>query len=300
MKSMNRRNFIRTGLSGLAGITVIGSGVMNQSCNFSKKLKVDKVKLGNSGLTVSRIAMGTGSIGMNSSSNQTRLGMENFVKLAHHAYELGITFIDMAEGYGSHPYVGEAIKTLPREKLTLLTKIWTYEEGSNRREEVSKSLDRFRLETGSDYFDILLLHCMQRGGWSETRKFYMDGYSKAKQDGIVKAVGVSCHNIDALAEAADNPWVDVIMARINPFGVSMDGPPDEVKAILQKAKNNGKGIIGMKIFAEGKHATDDERQRSYQFAMTEGNTHCMTLGMESIEQMDDAAERVMKFAKTLR
>jgi predicted aldo/keto reductase-like oxidoreductase len=299
MESMNRRKFIRAGLTGLAGISVISSGIMNPSCNFSKALKTDKVKLGNSGLTVSRIAMGTGSIGFNQSSNQTRLGMDNFVKLAHHAYELGITFYDMADGYGSHPFVGNAIKTLPREKLTLLTKIWTYDESSDRREPVEKTLDRFRLETGSDYFDILLLHCMMRGGWSETRKFYMDGYSKAKQDGIVKAVGVSCHNIDALAEAAINPWVDVIMARINPFGTGLDGPVDEVKAILETAKNNGKGIIGMKIFAEGKHVADDERQRSFQFALTESNTHCMTLGMESEEQMDDAVERVMSLVKTL-
>jgi predicted aldo/keto reductase-like oxidoreductase len=300
MKSMNRRKFIRSGLTGLAGVSVIGSGIINQSCNFSKALKTDKVKLGNSGLTVSRIAMGTGSIGFNQSSNQTRLGTENFVKLVHHAYELGITFIDMAEGYGSHPFVGSAIKTLPREKLTLLTKIWTHDEGSSRREPVEKSLDRFRLETGSDYFDVLLLHCMTRGDWSETRKFYMDGYSKAKQDGIVKAVGVSCHNIDALAEAAVNPWVDVIMARINPFGTGLDGPVDEVKAILETAKNNGKGIIGMKIFAEGKHVADDERQRSFQFTLTESNTHCMTLGMESEEQMDDAVERVMSLVRALR
>jgi hypothetical protein len=110
----------------------------------------------------------------------------------------------------------------------------------------------------------------------------------------VKAVGISCHNIDALAEAAVNPWVDVIMARLNPFGTAMDGTPDEVNAVLAKAKENGKGIIGMKIFGEGKHVTDEERQRSLEYALTEGNLHCMTLGLESEAQMDDAIERVMR------
>jgi aryl-alcohol dehydrogenase-like predicted oxidoreductase len=298
---MNRRNFIRTGLTGLAGLSVIGSaaGIINQSCTFSKvsgEIKVDKVKLGNSGLTVSRIAMGTGSIGGNQASNQTRLGMEKFVKLAHHAYERGITFYDMADGYGSHPFVGEAIKSLPRENLTLLTKVWTHENGSDKIEPVEKIIDRYRSEIGCDYIDILLMHCITRGNWHETRKYYMDAFSEVKQSGIVKAIGLSCHDIGALAEAAVNPWVDVIMARINPFGTAMDGSPDAVKAILETAKKNGKGLIGMKIFGEGKHVKDDERQQSIQFALTEGNIHCMTLGMESEAQMDDAIERVMKIA----
>jgi predicted aldo/keto reductase-like oxidoreductase len=138
---------------------------------------------------------------------------------------------------------------------------------------------------------------MMNGDWNKTRTHYMDGFSKAKQDGIVKAVGVSCHNIDALREAAINPWVDIIMARINPFGTNMDGTPEEIKAILATAKENGKGVIGMKIFGEGKHVTNNEREQSFKFALTEGNIHCMTLGLESIAQMDDAIERVMRIAK---
>ena len=295
MNKMNRRKFIQTGLTGLAGLSVVGSNAMNLNFTIPEALTVDKVKLGDSGLIVSRIAMGTGTVGGNKTSNFTRLGMEKFVKLARHAYERGITFYDMADSYGTQPYVGNAIKELPREKLTLLTKMWT-EEDPNKREPVEKTIDRFRLETGSDYFDILLIHCMMKGNWIETRKYYMDAFSKAKQDGIVKAVGVSCHEIGALAEAAVNPWVDVIMARINPFGTAMDGSPDAVKAILKTAKNNGKGIIGMKIFGEGKHVTDEERQQSIQYVLSEGNIHCMTLGMESEAQMDDAIDRVMKIA----
>jgi predicted aldo/keto reductase-like oxidoreductase len=291
---MNRRKFIQKGLTGLAGLSVLGSRAMNLNFDIPEALTVDKVALGNSGLIVPRIAMGTGTVGGNKASNQTRLGMKEFTKLALYAYERGINFYDMADGYGSHPYVGNAIKTLHREKVILLSKIWTHEDGSNRGESVEKTLDRYRLETGSDYFDILLMHCLMKGDWHENRKYCMDAFSKAKQDGIVKAVGVSCHDLGALAEAAVNPWVDVIMARINPFGTAMDGTPDAVKAILEIAKKNGKGIIGMKIFGEGKHVTDDERQRSIQFALTEGNIHCMTLGLESEAQMDDAIERVMK------
>ena len=291
MKNLSRRKFIRTGLAGFAGLTVGGPGLLKLT--YTPEITVDRVKLGNSGLNVSRIALGTGSRGSSKASNQTRLGMEKFVEIAHHAYQRGIRFFDMADSYGSHPYVGEAIKNLPREKITLLTKIWTYEDGSDKNIPVQESLDRYRQELGTGYIDIVLMHCLMQGGWSQNRRHYMDGLSKAKQDGIIKAVGVSCHNWDAMAEAVDNPWVDVIMARINPFQSLMDGTPDAVKELLGKARENGKGVIGMKIFGEGRHVSDGEREQSLKFALTEANIHCMTLGLESIAQVDDAVGRVM-------
>jgi predicted aldo/keto reductase-like oxidoreductase len=280
----------------MAGLTVIGSGFANISC-APANVTVDKVKLGKTGLVVPRMAMGTGTVGYNRSSNQTRKGMDAFVKMAHHAYERGIHFFDMADGYGSHPFVGEAIKTLPREKLTLLSKVWTHEDGSENNQPVDKILDRFRQEIGTDYIDILLMHCMTQGGWDKNRTHYMDGLAKAKQDGIIRATGVSCHNIDALRLASQHPWVDVIMARLNPFGSKMDGTPDEISEILAQAQANGKGVIAMKVFGEGEHVQDDEREQSIRFALTRGNISCMTLGMESELQIDDAVERVMRLAK---
>ena len=113
----------------------------------------------------------------------------------------------------------------------------------------------------------------------------------------MKAVGVSCHIWEALVEAVDNPWCDVILARLNPFQSHMDGTVEAVNELLGKARKKGKGLIGMKIFGEGKHVSDAERERSIRFAVTESNLHCMTLGLESIAQMDDAIERVMRNAR---
>lgn len=297
MNKINRRRFIRAGVAGVAGLSLANTGLAHVELSFARGATVDKVKLGKTGIKVSRVAMGTGTSGWNYASNQTRLGKEKFVEMAHHAYERGIRFFDMADMYGSQPFVGEALKGLPREKVRLLTKMWTYDEGSDKREPVGKTLDRFRKEIGTDYIDILLLHCMTAGNWNETRKYYMDGLSEAKQKGIVKAVGVSCHSWDALVQAAENPWVDVIMARINPFQSHMDNTPEAINELLGKAIKNGKGIIGMKIFGEGKHVSDEERERSINFAITRGNLHCMTLGLQSIAQMDDAVDRVMRIVK---
>lgn len=297
MKKIDRRNFIQTSAAGLAGLTFLGTGAVEAASRRADKVMVDTVKLGKSGLKVPRVALGTGSIGGNQQSNQTRLGKENFVKIARHAWDRGIRFFDMADSYGSHTYVREALKEIPRDKTTLLTKMWTTDTKWQKSGDVAKTLDRFRQETGSDYFDILLMHCMVRPNWKEEKKLFIEGFSEAKEKGIVKAVGVSCHNWQAMVEAVDDPWVDIILARINPFGVHMDNTPEEVSALLARAQEKGKGIIAMKIFGNGDKTSESDREQSIQYALTKGNIHAMTLGMETTAQIDDAVERVMRIAK---
>jgi predicted aldo/keto reductase-like oxidoreductase len=297
MDQINRRRFIQSGAVSLAGLAALSTAGFAAEGFLPAHAKVDQVKLGNTGLTVSRVALGTGSIGGNHQSNQTRLGLPAFVKMAHHAYDRGIRFLDTADTYGSYPFAREVFKEVPREKVTLLGKMWTYNDVA-KSEPVDKALDRFRTETGSDYFDIMLLHCMTNGNWQEEKKRYIDYFSLAKQKGIIKSVGLSCHNYEALKLAVDDPWVDVILSRINPFQSHMDGTPAQINALLDRARANGKGIIGMKIFGNGDKILEKEREESITFALKKTSVHCMTLGMESIAQVDDAVDRVMRIAKS--
>lgn len=292
MKKINRREFIQTGAAGLAGITALSGYGFNPSASL------DEVALGNSGLKVSRVALGTGSHGWKHASNQTRLGTNGFVDLAKHCYDRGIRFLDTADMYGSHPYAREVFKVLPREKITLLTKVMVYQHQDwYTPEPLQVSLDRFRKELGTEYIDIFLLHCMTNGNWPVEYKKYMDGLSEAKSKGIVKTVGISCHNLDAMKVAASHPWVDVLLARINHQGAKMDGSPAEVMKVLETAKLNGKGIIGMKIFGCGDLISDTDREKSLNYVLKSGNVHSMTLGLESKEQVDDAVGRIMRIVK---
>jgi predicted aldo/keto reductase-like oxidoreductase len=293
MKQFSRRQFIQTSLVGAAAVT---SGFTSVSYSGSRNIQIDKVKLGKTGLKVSRLAMGTGTHGGNQSSDMTRMGVENWVKMARHALDRGISFYDAADLYGSHANVREMLKEVPREKATLLTKIWTRQEKWNM-DSPEKTIDRFRKETNSDYFDIMLLHCMTNAKWQEEKKPYIEALSAAKQKGIIKTVGVSCHNFDALKLAVDDPWVDVILARINPDGLVMDATADEVMAVLKKAHDSGKGIIGMKIFGEGRMKDAEQREKSLRWVIGSKNVDCMTIGMTTTEQIDDAVERIMRIAK---
>ncbi|MBK5721989.1 aldo/keto reductase [Dysgonomonas sp. Marseille-P4677] len=294
---MNRRHFIKTGVLGVAGLA-FGKALAIQPSNLVfNGPSIEQVKLGNTGISIPRIGLGTGTVGYSNGSNQTRLGMNQFVKMAQHCYDQGIRYFDMAESYGSHKYVGNAIKNFPREDVILCTKIWTHPNDSKKIQPVEVALDRYRKDLETDYIDILLMHCLVDKGWTKSRSYYMDTLSEAKSKGILKSVGVSCHSWDALEEAVDSPWVDVILARINPFQSHMDGTPEAINGLLKRAKDNGKGIIGMKIFGEGKHIADTEREQSLNFAFKEANIHSMTIGLESIAQVDDLVSRAVRILK---
>jgi len=293
MSQISRRKFIQTGLIGAAALS---TGFTNVSYAGSKDMLIDRVSLGKTGLKVPRLALGTGTHGGNQSSDMTRMGVENWVKIARHAHERGVSFYDAADLYGSHRNVKEILKEVPREKATLLTKIWTRPENWNK-DLPTKTIDRFRTETSSDYFDIMLLHCMTNPKWQEEKKPYIEALSEARQKGIIKTVGVSCHNFEALKLAVEDPWVEVILARINLEGLIMDATSEEVMAVLKKAHDSGKGIIGMKIFGEGKMIEESRREESLKYVIGSKNVDCMTIGMTSVEQIDENVERIMRISK---
>ncbi|HSM49642.1 MAG TPA: aldo/keto reductase [Draconibacterium sp.] len=295
MKNINRRNFIQKSSLGLAGTLAAASGLVNLGFIPASGAMIDAVQLGETGMSVPRLALGTGSYGWKKTSAQKKMGEDKFVQMSQYAYDRGVKFFETADMYGTHEFVGKAMKKVGRENVTLLTKIMVYEHQDwYKPEPFQKSIDRFRKELDTDYIDILLLHCMVNNEWPDEYKRYMDDYSEAKQKGIIKKVGLSCHDFGALKIAAENPWADVLLARINYDGAKMDGKPQDVMPVLKRAKENGKGIIGMKIFGCGDLTREDQRQKSLEYVIKSKNVDCMTIGMDNIAQIDDNIERIMK------
>lgn len=297
MHVMNRRSFMARS----AGIATLAGGLGPALVSAQEPLaKLPQVPLGKTGITVSRLAQGTGMSGGNRQSNHTRLGFEKLVGLLRHGYERGVTFFDMADLYGTHLYMREALRSIPRDKVALLSKLWWRYDGGNaksvapgiQKHSARLALERFRHELATDYIDVVLLHCLSSGTWDKELAAYMEVLDQAKAKGQVRAVGVSCHSMAALQTAAECPWVDVVMARINPKGEKMDGKPEEVIPVLRKIKENGKAIIGMKIYGEGRlvHMKDE----CIRFAQDLGLLHAMTIGAESIAQLDETLKLVGK------
>ncbi|MDX1284473.1 MAG: aldo/keto reductase [Draconibacterium sp.] len=299
MKRIDRRKFIQNGAKGVAGTIVLGSGLANLSF-VDKSETIDVVKFGETGLEVPRVALGTGSYGYRHTSQQHKLGEKTFVKLAKYAYEKGLRFYETADMYGTHEFVGAAMKQVPREDITLLSKVMVYQHGNwYTPEPFQKSIDRFRKELQTDYVDVLLLHCMVNTEWPDEYKRYMDNFSEAKEKGIIKKVGLSCHDFGALQIAAESDWADILLARINYDGAKMDASPQKVMPVLQKAKESGKGVIGMKVFGCGDLTTDEQREKSLNYVIKSKNVHAMTIGFKNNDEIDDAVSRINRIAKSL-
>ncbi len=282
---MKRRTFIRHSLAA-AGALTFTSSWYQANAGATKKYVSDRVILGNTGIEVSRLAMGTGSNGWNKQSNQTRkLGVKGLADLLHAAYDEGVFFWDSADQYGSHPHLKEALKYVPREKVVILTKTRATTE-----KEMKADLDRFKKELNTDYIDIMLLHDMKRGDWPQQLKPVMNVLSEARESGIIRAHGVSCHTLPALESAAASDWVQVDLARINPFGVRMDAGVPKVVEVLKRMKAQGKGIIGMKIFGAGKLV--DKKDECLQYVLAQNYVDCFTIGQESRDQLNDLVKRV--------
>jgi predicted aldo/keto reductase-like oxidoreductase len=77
----------------------------------------------------------------------------------------------------------------------------------------------------------------------------------------------------------------------------MDASPEEVMAVLKKAHDSGKGIIGMKIFGEGQLSDLSQREKSLQYAIGSKVIDCMTIGMTTTEQIDENVSSIMKIVK---
>jgi aryl-alcohol dehydrogenase-like predicted oxidoreductase len=126
--------------------------------------------------------------------------------------------------------------------------------------------------------------------WNRKMKGAMDALEEAKQEGTIRAHGLSCHSLGALETAADEPWVDVDLARYNPGGVSMDADVETVRKVLTRMKRNGKAIIQMKVYGAGR--LTDQMDKCLQFHAGAEFIDSFTLGIESIEQLKDIQKRL--------
>ncbi|NQT82136.1 aldo/keto reductase [bacterium] len=293
-KRISRRQFIER-TAALAGGLFMSPLALEAQAKKPKRTATDQVTLGKTGLKLSRLGIGTGTYG---GSVQRSLGHEGFNRLIRYAYDHGITYIDTADPYKTHEWVREAIKGLPREKLFIQSKMGGVPQNP------LEVLDRYRRELDVDYIDSLLVHCAVRKTWDKDRKRVLDVFEEAKEKKIIRAHGVSCHSLPALARSAQLDWVDVNLVRINPQGSHMDTPinrwnaksdASHVSAVVDQIKimhKNRHGTIGMKIMGEGEFTDPDDREKSIRFAMQCGLLDAIVIGLKSTAEIDEAIQRI--------
>jgi aryl-alcohol dehydrogenase-like predicted oxidoreductase len=294
---IKRREFLKRSALGVGGIL---AGTQLAAAQTAPQKFVDPfalVPLGRTDLKFSRVCMGTGTHGYLRQSNQTREGRAAFQKLLRDAHDRGVRTFDLADLYGSHTYLPPALAGVPRDRYNLISKIWWNNGGlpEPERPPADVVVARFLRELKTDYIDLLLLHCVMDSDWPAQLRPQMDSLGKLKAQGKIRALGVSCHSIAALEAAAAEPWVESVHTRINPYGMSMDGPPEQVVPVLKKLHAAGKGVIGMKLIGEGRLRHDDARRdESVRFVLGLGCVDVLDVGFEKAAEIDDFAARVRK------
>ncbi len=263
--------------------TVATSGIVRTA--------TDQVPLGNTGAYVSRIGIGTGTDG---GRVQREMGQEGFTRMIRYAYDLGINFLDTADMYRTHEMVGSAIKGISREALFIQTKMqW---DAPTIPEKPLEVLDRFLKELGVEYVDSLLIHCATQPAWDTHLRSMMDAFDVAQAQGKIRYKGISCHGLPSLRRAVEVDWVQLQLARINPFGKHVDGldgswdEKGDVPATvteLEKMHAKGRGIIGMKLVGNGDFRDAKVRKESVQFVMGCEFVHASIAGFASIAEIDE-------------
>ena len=255
------------------------------------KSPTDRVPLGNSGVSVSVVGIGTGTLGWGHQSNQTRLGQETFTRLTRHAFDSGVTLFDLADGYGSHPLFQRAMEGVPREHYVIQTKTDSRDPAQARAD-----IDRFLRELHTDYLDSLIIHCVTEDDWTTRFRGVMDVLAEAKAAGKIRSHGVTCHSLGALRAAAASDWVQVHQVRWNPGGSHMDTDVESARALFAGMRRKGQGMIGMKVVGQGDLVSKGELagkatrpltpDACFRFQVESGVVDAFVVGVETPEHVD--------------
>jgi aryl-alcohol dehydrogenase-like predicted oxidoreductase len=292
MHRPTRRDFLKSSVAA----TVFGSIGGSLTAQTGKRSATDWVTLGKSGVKVTRLAFGTGTFG---GRVQRELGQEGFTRLVRHAYDRGIRFFETAENYRGMPeMLGIALKGLPRDSYRLMTK---YRIGREAHD-VNAALDQYRQQVNTEYFDIVLLHCVRRPTWVQEWAQPADQFAEAKQKKVILAHGASVHGLQGLRVFPGNKWLDVALLRTNHNGARMDtedlrdvperGNVNEVMEHAKKIHAQGTGVLGMKLVGEGQFTSPEDRQAAMNFVMKSGSVDAVTIGFKSAAEIDEAIERM--------
>ena len=291
MARATRRDFLKSSVAATV-LSGVGGALGAQSV---KRSATDWVTLGKSNVKVTRLAFGTGTF---SGQVQRELGQEAFTRLVRYAYERGVRFYETAESYHGMPeMLAIALEGIPRDSYKLMTKYSTPASGDPQ-----PKIDQFRRQLGTEYIDILLLHCLRPPTWAKDYKQLQDGFSAAKDNKIISAHGASVHGLQALRTFPGNQWLDIAMIRMNHNGTKMDtealsdieeqGKVDEVVAHTKQVHGQGMGVISMKLCGEGRFTRAEDRDRAMKFAMNLGCVDAVTIGFKSTSEIDEAIERM--------
>lgn len=232
--------------------------------------------LGNTGLEVTELCFGALPMG----PLQKNMDVKECTEVIAHALKKGINFIDTAQMYRTYDPIREAIKQTGIEPvISTKSTASTYEEMDNAVKEALEKLDR-------KYIDIFFLHAARaETDVFEVRKGALECLLDYKKKGIIKAVGISTHNVKVVELAALRDDIDVVFPIVNKKGIGiLQGTVGEMIEAIKLCNQKGKGVMLMKVLGGG--IMINEFNESLKFARSIEGYHSIAIGMVSKEEVD--------------
>ena len=201
-----------------------------------------------------------------------------------HAFDNSINFFDLADQYGSHPYFTKAMTGVPRDKYVIQTK-----STSRRAAEARADIDRFLKELNTDYIDSLIIHNVTEADWSTRFREVMDVLSEANKAAKFRSHCVTCHSFPSLEAAAASVCFQINQVRWNSRQSHMDADVKTARALFEKMRRKGQGMIGMKVVGQGSLVQGDAPltpEECFKFQIESGVVDAFVIGVEKIEHID--------------
>lgn len=230
-------------------------------------------QLGQTGIMVSRMCFGTLTIGPLQKNKSLAESREIMAK----ALSLGINFFDTADLYDNYDHLAQAL-TLKKD-IIISTKSYDY-----TKEGVEKSLNRALRELGRDYIDIYMLHEQESERTIEGHWQAIERLIRYKEQGVIRAIGISTHRIEGVMGAIKYPEIEVIHPLINLSGIGIeDGSRKQMEEAIDRAKKAGKGIYGMKPLGGGNLLA--RKQACFDYILGLESLDAIAIGLQSIDEL---------------
>ena len=243
-----------------------------------------RIRLGLSGIEVSAVGMGTLTIGF----SQKNLSLDEGAHIIVHAVNSGINFLDTAQYYDTYRYLRPALDTIKSDE-NLSMPIICSKTLETDYESASAAVDECLAELNLDQVDIFLLHEV-RGvtdlrGRSEAWRALVD----KKASGLIKAIGISTHHVDACRSARNLESCDIVFPLINKAGMGIrdgEGPGtrEDMEEAIKLCSRCGIGVFTMKAFGGGNIIEDYVECLDYVTSLD--GVDAVMIGMGSIEEVD--------------
>lgn len=236
--------------------------------------------LGNTGIEVSVVGFGVLPIG----PSQLALPVEKGAEIIKYALECGVNFIDTAEYYRAYPYISKALEDGRFKDTVICSKSLAadYDGMMNAIQEARKTLNR-------EVIDIFLMHEVRPHQLHE-RTDAWKALCKAKELGLVRAIGLSTHHVDVTEFASTVKELDVVFPLLNFAGLGIRrgnefATADEMMEAIKSCRRAGKGVFTMKAFGGGNLTGNYQKALDYVFSKQEIDS--VMLGFGKTSEIDD-------------